>query len=78
MSIKEKLLIIFLSIVISFVGFNLIASSYAGLLNEAYEACYETMKSNLAECEVNSHQIPNHDEKGLKFTRPGQDHSNSK
>jgi len=78
MSLKEKLLIIFLSIVISFVGFNLIASSYAGLLNEAYEACYETIKSNLAECEVNSDQIPNHDEKALEFTHPSQDHSNSK
>ncbi len=57
MSIKEKLLIIFLSIVISFVGFNLIASSYAGLLNEAYDACYEAIISNLAKCEINSHPI---------------------
>jgi len=78
MSIKEKLLIIFVSIVISFVGFNLIASPYAGLLNEAYEACYETIKSNLAKCEVNFHQIPNHDERASQFTRPSQDRSNSK
>jgi hypothetical protein len=70
MSIKEKLLIIFLSIVISFLGFNLIAASYAGLLNGANKACYETIKSNLAEREVNSHQILNPDERALEFTRP--------
>lgn len=78
MNIKEKLLILFLSIVVSFVGFNLIASSYAGLLNEAYEACYETIKSNLDKYEVNSDQSPNHDERALQFTRPNQDYSNSK
>ena len=78
MSIKEKLLIILLSVVLSFVGFNLIASSYAGLLNEAYEACYETAKSNLAKCEVNSDRIPNHDERALEFTAANQGLSNPK
>ena len=68
MRIKEKLLIIFLSIVISFLGFNVIAASYAGLLNGANEACYETVKSCLAKGEVNSHQSPNHDERALQFT----------
>ncbi len=78
MSIKEKLLIIFLAIVISFVGFNLIASSYASLLNEANGPCYETIMNNLAGCEVNSDQIPDRNEKALKFTHFNQDLSNSK
>ncbi len=78
MSIKEKLLIIFVSIFVSFAGFNLIASSYASLLNGANEACYETTKSYLAEGEVNSHQSPNHDDRALQFTRSNPDCSNSK
>lgn len=78
MSIKEKLLILFVSIVVSFVGFNLIASSYAWLLNGANEACYETIKSYLAKGEVNSHQSPNHDDSALQFTRFNPDCSNSK
>ena len=45
MSIKEKLLIIFMSIVVSFVGFNLIASSYAWPLDGANEGRGETIKS---------------------------------
>lgn len=56
MSIKEKLLILFVSIFMSFAGFNLIASSYAGLPNGANDACYKTTKSYLAKGEVNSHQ----------------------
>ncbi len=55
MSIKEKLSILFLSILLSFAGFNLIASSYAGPLNGADDACYETIKSFLAKGEINSH-----------------------
>ncbi len=61
MSIKEKLFILFVSIFVSFAGFNLIASSYAGLLNGANDACYETIKSYLAKGEVNSHQSPNNE-----------------
>ncbi len=78
MSIKEKLLIIFLAIVISFVGFNLIASSYAGLLNEANGPCHEAIMNNLAGGEFNSDQIPDHNEKALKFTYFNQYLSNSK
>ncbi len=78
MSIKEKLLILFVSIVVSFVGFNMIASSYASLLNGANETCYETIKSYLAKGEVNSHQSPNHDERALQFTRFNPGCSNSK
>ena len=47
MSIKEKLLILFVSIFVSFAGFNLIASSYAGLPNGANDACYKTIQSYL-------------------------------
>ncbi len=61
MSIKEKLLILFLSIFLSFAGFNLIASSYAGPLNGANGASCETIKSYLAKGEVNSQQSPNHE-----------------
>ncbi len=78
MSIKEKLLILFLSIFVSFVGFNLIDSSYAGLLIVANEASCETIKSYLAKCEVNSHQSPNHDDRALQFTSFNPDCSNSK
>ncbi len=45
MSIKEKLLVLFVSIFMSFVGFNMIATSYASLLNGANEARCETIKS---------------------------------
>ncbi len=68
MSIKEKLLILFVSIFVSISGFNLIASSYASLLNGANEARCETTKSYLAKCEVNSHQSPNHDDRDLQLT----------
>ncbi len=59
MRIKEKLLILFVSIFVSFAGFNMIASSYASLLNGANEARCETIKSCLAKGEVNSQQSPN-------------------
>ncbi len=78
MSIKEILLILFVSIVVSFTGFNLIASSYAWLLKGANDACYETIKSYLAKGEVNSHQSPNHDDRALQFTPFNPDCSNSK
>jgi|GEM_PF-5161235 len=68
MSIRKKLLILFVSFFVSFVGFNLIASSYASILNVANEARCETIKSYQAKCEVNSHQSPNHDERALQFT----------
>ncbi len=61
MSIKEKLLILIVSIFMSFAGFNLIASSYAGPLNGANDACYEIIRSYLAKGEVNSYQSPNHE-----------------
>ncbi len=78
MSIKEKFLIIFMSTVASFVGFNLIASSYASLLNGAIEARYDITRSCLAKGEVNSHQSPNHDVRTLQFTPFKPDCSNSK
>jgi len=78
MSIREKLLILFVSIFVSFVGFNLIASSYASLLNGANDARYETIKSYLAKGEVNSHQSPNPDDRALQFTPFNPDCSNSK
>ncbi len=48
MRIKERLLILLVSLFMSFVGFNLIASSYASLQNGANEARCETIKSYLA------------------------------
>ncbi len=78
MSIKEKLLILFVSIFVSFAGFNLIASSYASLLNGANEARCETTKSYLAKCEVNSHQSPYHDDRDLQLTAFNSDCSISK
>jgi hypothetical protein len=78
MRIKEKLLILFVSILVSFSGFNLIASSYAGPLNGANEASCETIKSYLAKGEVNSHKSPNHDERALQLAPFNPDCSNSK
>jgi len=78
MRIKEKLLVLFVSIFVSFAGFNLIASSYAGLLNGANDACYETINSYLAKGKVNSRQSPNHDDRALPFTPFNPDCSNSK
>ncbi len=78
MRIKQKLLVLFVSIFVSFAGFNLIASSYAGLLNGANDACYETIQSYLTKGEVNSHQSPNHDDRVLHFTTFNTDCSSSK
>ncbi len=78
MRIKEKLLIIFLSIVMSFAGFNLIASSYAGLLNGTNDACYETINSYLTKGKVNSLTSPNHDDRALQSTPFNPDCSHSK
>ena len=78
MRIKEKLLILFVSILVSFSGFNLIASSYAWLLNGANDARYETINSYLAKGEVNSHQSPNHDDRVLQLTPFNPDCSDSK
>ncbi len=78
MSIKEKLLILFVSIFVSFAGFNLIASSYDGLLNGANDACYETINSYLVKGEVNSHQSPNHDDRALQSAPFNPDCSHSK
>lgn len=78
MRIKEKLLVLFVSIFVSFAGFNLIASSYAGLLNGANDACYETIQSYLTKGEINSHQSPNHDDRVLHFTTFSPDCSSSK
>ena len=78
MSIKEKLLVLFVSIFMSFVGFNMIATSYASLLNGANEARCETTKSYLAKCEVNSQQSPNHDDRALQSAPFNPDCSHSK
>ena len=68
MSIREKLLVLFVAFFVSFIGFNLIAASYAWLLNGANEARYETIKSYQAKGEVNSHQSPNCDDGTRQFT----------
>lgn len=78
MRIKQKLLVLFVSIFVSFAGFNLIASSYAGLLNSANDACYETINSYLAKGKVNSRQSPNHDDRALQSAPFNPDCSHSK
>lgn len=78
MSIKEKLFILFVSIFVSFAGFNMIATSYASLLNGANEARCETTKSYLAKGEVNSQQSPNHDDRALQSIPFNPDCSHSK
>ena len=58
MKFKEKLLILIVAVIVSVLGFNLIASSYVCLLKAANEACYETIESHQTRCDVHSHQSP--------------------
>jgi hypothetical protein len=78
MKFKEKLLILFVAVFVSVLGFNLIASPFAELLMVAREAGNETFESHLAKGEVNSHQSPNHDDRALQFTPFNPDCSISK
>jgi hypothetical protein len=54
MRFREKVLILFLAICVSVMGFNLIASSSVSLLKAARASGYEPIQSNLAKCDSNS------------------------
>jgi len=54
MKFKEKLLILSVAVVLSLLGFNLIASSSVCLLKIAKEAGYETIESYFANCDADA------------------------
>jgi hypothetical protein len=53
----EKILILFLAICVSVLGFNLIASSSVCLLTTASAAGYEPLQNSLRMCDANHDQI---------------------
>jgi hypothetical protein len=68
MKFKEKILILFIAVVVSVLGFNLIASSSVCLLKVAKEAGNESIESYLTKC----------DDKASQFARLSPDSRNSK
>jgi len=58
MKFREKLLVLFIAVVVSVLGFNLIASSTVFLLKVAKEAGYETMESYLSKCDADAYRTP--------------------
>ncbi|UCE42148.1 MAG: hypothetical protein JSV17_04025 [Candidatus Aminicenantes bacterium] len=53
MRFREKLLILFVAVILSFLGFYLISSSFAELHTLARERDTDQSESYLAECDVN-------------------------
>jgi hypothetical protein len=58
MRFREKLLILFIAVVVTLLGFNLIASDAAHFLQETKEAGYEWINSDLSKLDAETHQIP--------------------
>jgi hypothetical protein len=54
MKFKAKLLILSVAIVVSLLGFNLIASPWLCLLRTAKEAGYETIESYRVNCDADT------------------------
>jgi hypothetical protein len=63
MRFKEKLLILFIAVIISLLGFNLIASSSVCLLKVAKEAGYEEINSHLTRYDSDAHRTMHLDDK---------------
>ena len=56
MRFREKVLVLFVAICVSVLGFNLIASSSVDLLKTARAAGYESIQCYLAKCNANFDQ----------------------
>lgn len=69
MRFYEKILILFVAICVSVLGFNLIASSSVYLLKTAKEAGYEPIQNSYAKCDANlsSLELNANTEKQLQF-----------
>lgn len=63
MRFKEKLVILFIAVILSLLGFNLIASSSVCLLKIAKEAGYEEIDSYLTRCDSDAYRIVHLDNK---------------
>ncbi len=58
MRFREKFLILFIAVVVTILGFNLIASDAVHMLQESNAAGHECIDSYLVELDVKIHQIP--------------------
>jgi len=58
MRFREKFLILFIAVVVTILGFNLISSDAVHMLQESNAASHEYIDSYLVELDVKIHQIP--------------------
>ncbi len=71
MKFKGKLLVLFVAVVVSLLGFNLIASSSVCLLKIAKEAGYEAIESYRVNCDADTYRIRYIEDKASQFNCPG-------
>jgi hypothetical protein len=57
MRIKEKFLILFIAVVVTILGFNLISLDAVHMLQESNAASHESIDNYLVELDVKIHQI---------------------
>lgn len=57
MRLREKFLILFIAVVVTILGFNLIALDAVHMLQETNSAGYESIDNYLVELDVKIHQI---------------------
>jgi hypothetical protein len=57
MRFREKFLILFIAVVMTILGFNLIALDAVHMLQESYAASHESIDNYLVELDVKIHQI---------------------
>jgi hypothetical protein len=70
MRFREKVLVFFVAICVSVLGFNLIASSSVDLLKTARAAGYEHIQSYLAKCNSDANQSKYITQKASQFDQP--------
>ncbi len=58
MRFREKFLILFIAVVVTILGFNMIASDAVHMLHESSTAGHECIDSYLVEFDAETHQIP--------------------
>ena len=58
MRFREKFLILFVAVVVTILGFNLIASDAVHMLQKVKYVGYECIDNDLAKLDAETHQIP--------------------
>jgi hypothetical protein len=71
MKFKEKLLIFILAVVLSVLGFNLIASSSVNLLKAAKEAGFEAIEKNQAGGDVDAYRARRSNDQAIRLALSG-------